>query len=78
MSTPADDRRTAARTPGQGTGQATGQQPAPARTAIRRLVPLIVIVALVALAYGLGLHRDISFETLVRNRTAIDIPREPA
>ncbi len=29
-------------------------------------------MALIALVYGLGLHREISFETLVRNRTAID------
>ena len=31
-----------------------------------------MIVALIGLAYALGLHRDISFETLVRNHTAID------
>ncbi len=42
------------------------------RPAIRRYAPLLVIVALIALAYGLGLHRDISFEGLVRNRAAID------
>jgi uncharacterized membrane protein YdjX (TVP38/TMEM64 family) len=41
------------------------------RSAIRRYAPLLVIVALIALVYGLGLHRDISFESLVRNRTAI-------
>jgi uncharacterized membrane protein YdjX (TVP38/TMEM64 family) len=38
---------------------------------IGRFAPLIIIVVLVVLAYGLGLQRDISFETLVRNRTAI-------
>ena len=32
----------------------------------------MAVVALIGLAYGLGLHRDISFETLIRNRTAID------
>jgi uncharacterized membrane protein YdjX (TVP38/TMEM64 family) len=37
-----------------------------------RVAPLIAVVALIVLAYGLGLHRDISFETLVRNRAAID------
>ena len=84
MSTPADDRYTAAGAPGHGAGQdvapnvAQGdaqdlaQKATPARPAIRRLVPLIVIVAFVALAYGLGLHRDISFETVVRHRGAID------
>jgi uncharacterized membrane protein YdjX (TVP38/TMEM64 family) len=39
---------------------------------LRRFAPLIGIAALIAVAYGAGLHRDISFETLVRNRTAID------
>lgn len=42
------------------------------RPAIRRYAPLLVVAALIALAYGLGLHRDISFESLVRNRAAID------
>jgi uncharacterized membrane protein YdjX (TVP38/TMEM64 family) len=37
----------------------------------RRLAPLLVIVALIALAYGLGLHRQISFETLVRHNAEI-------
>ncbi len=35
-------------------------------------MPLIVVVTLIALAYGFGLHRDISLETLIGNRTAID------
>lgn len=73
MSTPASDRRTPACGPdpgrqGHGADQGTGR----ARPAFRRFVPLLVVCALVALAYGLGLHRDISFETLVRNRTVID------
>ena len=42
------------------------------RPCVWRFAPLAVIVALIALAYGLGLHRDISFETLVRHRAAID------
>jgi uncharacterized membrane protein YdjX (TVP38/TMEM64 family) len=62
LSTPADERRTTARAPDPATGQG--------RT-IGRFAPLAVIVALVGLAYALGLHRDISFETLVRNHTAI-------
>lgn len=57
---PADDRRPHFRTPGEG------------RWPIRRFVPILVVVVLVALAFGLGLHRHISFETLVRNRAAID------
>jgi uncharacterized membrane protein YdjX (TVP38/TMEM64 family) len=68
VSTPADDRRTPARAPDRG-GEREAVQPRPA---IRRFAPLIVIAALVALAYGLGLHRHISIEILVRNRTAID------
>jgi len=57
---PADKRQTAARMPGAD------------RSAIRRFAPVIVIIALIALVYGLGLHRDISFETLIRNRAEID------
>jgi uncharacterized membrane protein YdjX (TVP38/TMEM64 family) len=57
---PADDRRPPVRTPGEG------------RWPIRRFAPLLVVAVLIALAYGLGLHRHISFETLVRNRAAID------
>jgi uncharacterized membrane protein YdjX (TVP38/TMEM64 family) len=57
---PADDHRPPARMPGQG------------RRAIRQLAPVLAIVALIALAYGLGLHRHISFETLIRHRAAID------
>ena len=68
MNTPADDRPVSTRADGQGTGQGTGR-PCPA---IRRFAPLLVIVALVALAYGLGLYRNVSFETLVRHHTAID------
>ena len=76
MSTPANDRRTPARAPDQGTGQgsghASGHASGEARPAIRRFAPLIVVVALIALAYGSGLHRHISLETLIGNRTAID------
>lgn len=46
--------------------------PAERRHPIRRFAPLLVIVGLVAVAYGCGLHRHISFETLVRNRSTID------
>jgi uncharacterized membrane protein YdjX (TVP38/TMEM64 family) len=46
--------------------------PAERRRPLRRLAPLLVVVVLVAIAYGLGLHRHLSFETLVRNRTVID------
>ena len=41
------------------------------RPAIRRFAPLLVIVLLAGLAYGLGLHQQVSFETLVRHHTAI-------
>lgn len=72
MSTPADDRRTPARVPDQRHGPATPQGAGRSSLWFRRFAPLVVIGVLVALAYGLGLHRDISFETLVRNRAAID------
>jgi uncharacterized membrane protein YdjX (TVP38/TMEM64 family) len=42
------------------------------RRSLRRFAPVAIVIVLVALAYGLGLQRDISFEMLVRNRTAID------
>jgi uncharacterized membrane protein YdjX (TVP38/TMEM64 family) len=42
------------------------------QVAIRRFAPLAVLLMLVALAYASGLHRDVSFESLVRNRSAID------
>lgn len=60
VTTPADDRPP--RFPGPGKG----------RWPIRRFAPILVIVALAVVVYGLGLHRYISFETLVRNRAAID------
>jgi uncharacterized membrane protein YdjX (TVP38/TMEM64 family) len=61
-----------ARAPDEGDGPASGQGAGRSGPPFRRLAPLLVIGGLIALAYGLGLHRDISFETLVRNRTAID------
>ena len=63
LTQPAEDRRAAGpRRPGvSGRGACSAG-----------LAPLLVIVALVALAYGLGLHRDISFETLVRHNAEIE------
>jgi uncharacterized membrane protein YdjX (TVP38/TMEM64 family) len=49
-----------------------GPAPGRARRAFRRFAPVVVVVALIALAYGLGLHRELTFETLIRNRAAID------
>jgi uncharacterized membrane protein YdjX (TVP38/TMEM64 family) len=60
MKLPADDPRTAAGASGAW------------RRVLWRFGPVIAIVALVGLAYGLGLHREVSFETLIRNRAAID------
>jgi uncharacterized membrane protein YdjX (TVP38/TMEM64 family) len=60
LTQPAEDRRPPAQIPGT-----RGRM-------VRRLAPLLVIVALIALAYGLGLHRHISFETLVRHNAGIE------
>lgn len=38
----------------------------------RRLAPLLIVLALAALAFMSGLHRDLSLETLVRHQTAIN------
>ncbi len=51
---------------------ALDQRKGQSRPAIRRFAPLLVIVVLAGLAYGLGLHRQVSFETLVRHHAAID------
>lgn len=37
-----------------------------------RFLPIAAIVALMALAYGFGVHRGLSFETLIRHRDSID------
>jgi len=47
---------------------------APGRTGrtMRRYAPLAAVVALIALAYAFGLHRDLSFETLIRHRAELE------
>jgi uncharacterized membrane protein YdjX (TVP38/TMEM64 family) len=60
VSPSADDRVTPARDPGE------------RHRALWRFAPIAAVVALIALAYGLGLHRDLSFETLIRHRAVID------
>jgi uncharacterized membrane protein YdjX (TVP38/TMEM64 family) len=57
---PADDLRSPPRAPGE------------CRSGHWRWLPLAVLIALIGLAYAFGLHREISFETLIRNRAAID------
>jgi len=57
---PADDRRPAVRAPGR------------VHFALWRFAPVVVVTVLIGLAYGLDLHRDVSFETLIRNRAEID------
>jgi uncharacterized membrane protein YdjX (TVP38/TMEM64 family) len=42
------------------------------RHVLLRYAPVVGIVVLIALAYGFGLHRGLSFETLVSQRVAID------
>jgi uncharacterized membrane protein YdjX (TVP38/TMEM64 family) len=37
-----------------------------------RFAPIVVLIALLALAYGFGLQRELSFETLIRHRATID------
>src|SRR5687768_9340949 len=43
----------------------------PARSALRRWLPLIIIVALSVTVLAIGWNRKISFETLVRHNDAI-------
>jgi uncharacterized membrane protein YdjX (TVP38/TMEM64 family) len=43
-----------------------------ARWPRRRWLPILVVVFLIGLAYGFGLHRELSFETFVRNHLAVD------
>lgn len=57
---PAEDRRRVARAPGGG------------RSTFRRFLPVLIVAALIASAYVMGLHREISFETLVRNHASIN------
>src|SRR5262249_30276493 len=47
--------------------QATGRP-----AAFGRLVPLLVILALMAFAIAMGWHRQLSLETLVRHRSAVE------
>jgi uncharacterized membrane protein YdjX (TVP38/TMEM64 family) len=49
-----------------------GREPGWGLSVLRRFAPAAVIVGLIGLAYALGLHRDISFETLIRHRAEID------
>jgi uncharacterized membrane protein YdjX (TVP38/TMEM64 family) len=44
----------------------------PCRLTIGRLAPLAVIVLVVAAVFAMGWHRQLSLETLVRNRAALD------
>jgi uncharacterized membrane protein YdjX (TVP38/TMEM64 family) len=37
-----------------------------------RLVPVAIVAVLIVLAYAMGWHREVSFETLIRNHGAID------
>jgi uncharacterized membrane protein YdjX (TVP38/TMEM64 family) len=52
-----------------------GTSPDPARRTSRvllRLLPFGLLLALLIVAYGMGWHRDLSFEMLVRHSAAID------
>lgn len=69
---PSNDRRAPDCGPEQGTGRGPLQGADRVRSTTGRFAPLLAITALIVLVYGLGWHREISFETLVRNRTAID------
>jgi uncharacterized membrane protein YdjX (TVP38/TMEM64 family) len=42
------------------------------RPALRRLAPLAAVLVLIGLVYAMGWHREVSLETLVRHRAAID------
>jgi uncharacterized membrane protein YdjX (TVP38/TMEM64 family) len=42
------------------------------RVRLRRLAPLVAVMALLFVVYSMGWHRELSLETLVRHRAAID------
>jgi uncharacterized membrane protein YdjX (TVP38/TMEM64 family) len=44
----------------------------PRRSGWRRLLPLVAIVSLLLTVYAMGWHRELSLETLIRHRAAID------
>src|SRR5712691_7409561 len=44
----------------------------PRRSPVRRLLPLAAIAALLIIVYAMGWHRELSLETLIRHRAAID------
>jgi uncharacterized membrane protein YdjX (TVP38/TMEM64 family) len=39
---------------------------------LRRLAPLAIVLVLIGIVYAMGWHREVSLETLVRHRAAID------
>jgi uncharacterized membrane protein YdjX (TVP38/TMEM64 family) len=45
-------------------------EPEPQKSILLRFLPLLVIVAVMALAFGLGLHKRISLEALIENEAA--------
>jgi len=52
--------------------QAQASQSADRRPALGRVVPLGVVLAVMAFAIAMGWHRQLSLETLVRHRSAIE------
>jgi uncharacterized membrane protein YdjX (TVP38/TMEM64 family) len=50
----------------------TRSKPVAPRSPLRRFWPLIAIILLAVLVYAMGWHRELSLETLVRHRAAIE------
>ncbi len=50
-----------------------GPESGAGRFRLRRLLPLGILAALAVLVLAMGWHRELSLETLVRHRTALDI-----
>src|SRR5262245_48539879 len=67
---PANDRRTSAQ-PATDDRCAIAEPAAP-RPMLRRFLPLAVVVALAVLVYAMGWHRELTLETVVRHRAALD------
>jgi uncharacterized membrane protein YdjX (TVP38/TMEM64 family) len=52
--------------------EAAPTPPSPAKSPLQRFAPLLIILALLGLAFALGLHRQLSLETLRQHRDTLE------